>query len=68
VSPARALGAFGHFWWEFLVGDTPELAVGSVAAIAVGFGVAHGAGALFVLFPAAVVGLLGLSVWRGRRR
>jgi hypothetical protein len=24
----RALVAFGRFWWEFLVGDTPELLVG----------------------------------------
>ena len=26
-------GAFGHFWWEFLIGDTPELFVGAVAVI-----------------------------------
>ncbi len=27
------LGAFGRFWWEFLIGDTPELFVGAVAVI-----------------------------------
>ena len=29
------LAAFGHFWWEFLIGDTPELFVGAVAVIGV---------------------------------
>ncbi len=24
----RCLVAFGHFWWDFLVGDTPELLIG----------------------------------------
>ena len=23
----RGLKAFGHFWWDFLIGDTPELAL-----------------------------------------
>ena len=31
----RAAGAFGRFWWEFLIGDTPELFVGAVAVVAV---------------------------------
>jgi hypothetical protein len=31
---ARALRAFGRFWWEFFVGDTPELFVGVVAILA----------------------------------
>jgi hypothetical protein len=29
----RLLAAFGRFWWEFLIGDTPELFVGSVAVV-----------------------------------
>ena len=29
----RAVAAFGHFWWDFLVGDTPELLVGGVGVI-----------------------------------
>jgi hypothetical protein len=28
-------GAFGHFWWEFLIGDTPELFVGAVAVVGI---------------------------------
>jgi hypothetical protein len=29
----RWLGAFGRFWWDFLVGDTPELTLGAVLAV-----------------------------------
>jgi hypothetical protein len=29
----RWLTAFGRFWWEFLIGDTPELFVGVVVVI-----------------------------------
>ena len=33
--PVRLLKGFGRFWWDFLVGDTPELFVGVVVIIAV---------------------------------
>ena len=60
--------AFGLFWWDFLVGDAPELAVGAVLILALAFAL-HGAkpaSALVVL--AAVILLLGVSTWRGRSR
>lgn len=31
--PTRIAVAFGHFWWDFLVGDTPELFVGALVVI-----------------------------------
>ena len=31
---AGGLYAFGRFWREFLIGDTPELFIGAVAVIA----------------------------------
>jgi len=31
----RLLKGFGMFWWDFLVGDTPELFVAALAIIAV---------------------------------
>ena len=31
----RWLGAFGRFWWDFLVGDTPELLIGVVLVVVV---------------------------------
>jgi hypothetical protein len=30
----KALRAFGHFWWDFLIGDTPELAVATLLTAA----------------------------------
>jgi len=64
------LAAFGRFWWEFLIGDTPELfvgalvVVGAVALVCTVPGARHlAAGLLAVL----VAGLLGLSVWRAAR-
>ena len=32
---ARGVTAFGRFWWDFLVGETPELLVGSGVAVGV---------------------------------
>ncbi|MDE3082661.1 MAG: hypothetical protein KGJ39_04500 [Acidobacteriota bacterium] len=29
----RVLKGFGRFWWDFLVGDTPEIFVASVVTI-----------------------------------
>jgi hypothetical protein len=69
--PVVWLIAFGRFWWDFLVGDTPELFVGAVAVV--------GAVALVCLAPdlrrpaaflapALVAGVLAGSVWRAARR
>ena len=66
----RVIVAFGRFWWEFLVGDTPELLLGTVAAVGlVALIVHHGAArAVGVVFlPVLVVAMLGASVARARR-
>ncbi len=66
----RAAVGFGRFWWDFLVGDTPELFVGAVAVI--------GLVALLcldptlrtacaVILPLLILALLGLSVRRASR-
>ncbi|MGC8625938.1 MAG: hypothetical protein ACP5VR_00040 [Acidimicrobiales bacterium] len=66
----RWLMAFGRFWWDFLVGDTPELLVGALVALGVvAFLVracslnAVAVGAL----PAMAALALGLSAWRSAR-
>ena len=67
----RAVVGFGTFWWEFLVGDTPELFVGAVVVLGAtgALCVDHGARTLAaVLFPAALVAVLGLSLLRAARR
>jgi hypothetical protein len=67
----RWLAAFGHFWWDFLVGDTPELLIGVLIALGVVALLIKGAGAnavAVVAFPLAVAVMLGLSVYRARPR
>lgn|GEM_PF-150846 len=68
--PWRWLRAFGAFWWDFLVGDTPELFVGALVAIgvlAVLVKVASTNAAAVGAFPLLVVVLLAFSVARERR-
>ncbi|MGH9097241.1 MAG: hypothetical protein ACRDWB_07425 [Acidimicrobiales bacterium] len=68
---ARMLTAFGRFWWEFLIGDTPELFIGAVLVVGLVALVCvdHGARSwAAVLLPLLVAGLLGSSVWRAKRR
>jgi hypothetical protein len=61
------LASFGHFWWEFVIGDDWRAAMASVLAV--------GATALLVganinawwLLPPAVVTVLYLSLRRATR-
>jgi hypothetical protein len=63
----RALRAFGHFWWDFLFGDTPELALATGVIVAVAF-LLGGNGAAFVMLPLLAAAFLLVSTLRGRRR
>jgi hypothetical protein len=67
----RYLRAFGAFWYDFLIGDRPELFVGSIVvlglvwvAINAGLNPALGGG----LLTALILGLAGLSIWSATRR
>ena len=64
----QGLVGFGHFWWDFLIGDTPELALATGVIVAVAFLLdgSHLVGA--ILLPLLATGFLFLSVLRGRRR
>jgi len=68
--PLRMARGFAMFWWDFLVGDTPELfvaalfIVGVVALVSVS---AHENAFAVVLLPVLVIVALGLSVLRGVR-
>lgn len=72
--PARLGLAFGRFWWEFLVGDTPELFVGSLVILALVALLVRAQAPQVVLvaaLPVLVGALLALSLrraWRQRRR
>ncbi len=66
----RQLRAFGRFWWDFLVGETPELLVGAVLVVGAVALVHHGGVARSVTevaLPALVITLLALSLIRAKR-
>jgi|GEM_PF-784095 len=73
-NPSVVLGwtrAFGRFWWDFLIGDTPELFVGAVAVIGVLalFSLKPGLRTFAAfLAPVLVAGVLTASVYRAARR
>jgi hypothetical protein len=70
----RYARAFGAFWYDFLVGDRPELFVGSIVVLAaVWLAIRAGLDATLAgaILTALVLGLAGLSVFRAtapRRR
>jgi len=68
VTVGRAVVAFGRFWWDFLVGDTPELALGALVVIGLAAALASLGAAAAVLLPLAVVAVLAASVFRGARQ
>ncbi len=57
---------FGRFWWDFLVGDTPELFVGAGIVMVVGALIHRTAVVAAFVVPTCVIALLALSVQRGR--
>jgi len=66
----RAAVAFARFWVDFLVGETPELLVGTLAVVALVAVVAHGLSsraAAVIAFPVLVAAVLLVSVLRGAR-
>jgi hypothetical protein len=70
ATPRKWLASFGRFWWEFLVGDTPELLVGTVVAVGLVALIAHHAtshGVTVVVLPVLVIMMLATSVARARR-
>jgi len=65
---SRALRAFGHFWWDFLIGDTPELALATGIIVDLAFLVSGERVLGVILLPVVAAGFLLLSVLRARRR
>jgi len=66
----RVMKGFARFWWDFLVGDTPELFVAvvlTIAAVALLSLAGHFNAAAGVVLPAMVVAALCLSLWRASR-
>jgi hypothetical protein len=66
----RWLHAFGLFWWDFLIGDTPELTAATLVIIGITVALAKvvSTTAAWATLPALVILALALSVKRGRTR
>jgi hypothetical protein len=64
----RLLRAFGAFWWDFLVGDTPELALATGALVGLAFLLAGNRVVAAILLPLVAAGFLFASTYRGRKR
>lgn len=64
----KGIVAFGRFWWDFLVGDTPELFLAVLAVIGLAFALHTERVAGIVIVLVAVVAFLGVSTWRGRKK
>jgi hypothetical protein len=65
----RALRAFGLFWWDFLVGDTPEVTVATLVILGIVAGLVHwvSSTAAWAVLPVLVAATLTATVLRGRR-
>jgi hypothetical protein len=64
----RVLRAFGHFWLDFLVGDTPELFFGTLVVIGGALLLRHERAAGLVYVLVVTSSLFAISTYRGRKR
>lgn len=64
----RGAAAFGRFWWEFLVGDTPELFVVVLVLVGLAFALRHDRIVAVIALPALAAAAVLVSAFRGRRR
>jgi hypothetical protein len=64
----RSATAFGRFWWDFLIGDTPELFLATLVVVGLAVVLHRDRVVAIIVVPMAVIGFLGLSTWRGRIR
>lgn len=67
----RLVRGFAMFWWDFLVGDTPEIFLVTVVALGGVYLVSerlHRAGLALYLLPLLVIGALGWTLARVVRK
>ncbi len=64
----RWLRSFGLFWWDFIVGDDPLIAVGVVMALGATAGLVAADLPAWWLVPVCALAVLGGSVWRKAAR
>jgi hypothetical protein len=64
----RAVEAFAKFWKDFLIGDAPELFVGTLVFVGAALLLRHRGGIAVVVLPLIVIVFLAGSVLRGRAK
>ncbi len=64
----RAARWLGSFLWDFIVGDTPELALATGVLVGLAFLLAGSEWLGAILLPLAAAGFLLASTLRGRKR
>jgi hypothetical protein len=64
----RAARWLGRFLWDFIVGDTPELALATGVLVAIAFMLAGTEWLGAILLPLLAAGFLLASTLRGRKR
>ncbi len=62
------LRAFGHFWYDFVIGDDWRVAAGVVVALAATYALSRTSVPAWWVLPVAVAVLLPFSLWRQVRR
>ena len=68
----KYIKGFFAFWYDFIVGDAAEVAVGVIVSLVALYLLLHYAGSgldayAAILLPAAIMALLGYSLWRVRK-
>jgi ABC-type spermidine/putrescine transport system permease subunit I len=64
----RVALAFGHFWWEFLIGENPDAFIGTLVIIGAALLLRHDRPAAIAIVPLLTLGVLVTSTYRGRKR
>jgi hypothetical protein len=64
----RALRGFGGFWWNFLIGDTPEFFFVTSVVVVVAYALHRERTVGVIVLPVIVLGALALSTLRVRAR
>jgi hypothetical protein len=64
----RAVRSFGQFWWEFLIGDAPELFAATVVVVVLAILLRHHRDVAYVVVPLTTIVLLVASTLRAARR
>jgi hypothetical protein len=60
--------AFGHFWWDFLIGDAPELFLAVVAVVILALLLRHHRQVAYIVIPlATILTLVGSTLHAARR-